>query len=393
MRFSNKIPKYSQFSVPPLKRLNNPAEQWFLGGIFALSVCHIGNAAELLYCLSVSALFALRFFCLVFNNRWLWSIGIRCIFRLQTRSPTWPHPLSSALSHALPPTSSRAWRPTPASGRHRLVCISRCEPLRLHIRARPAHTSWAKLSPPAIDSPALWGDISTLETSAASTLDCCAWALESSATSALEALAESAWTSASPALDVLIRALAVSTPASALTALNVLIWTLAERAIWALWSPVSPAESTRASTLSGLDILIRALAPRAIWTRYPGIIRLCRIVVCFHLRSAGHSTAPSRPAAPSLSAATAAATSRSGKRLAGQDCQCQHKNDRCCNFCLFHFRFLSQKFHFTAFLSPEMGSFYRDSGAGGKQVTPKIKVYHKNIRVIMETEMPQQPDG
>jgi hypothetical protein len=69
MRFSNKISKYSQVSVPSLNGQESPAEQQFVGGVSALSFCYIGKVAGLLYCLSFSALFALRFFWLVFNNR------------------------------------------------------------------------------------------------------------------------------------------------------------------------------------------------------------------------------------------------------------------------------------------------------------------------------------
>ena len=37
-------------------------------------------------------------------------------------------------------------------------------------------------------------------------------------------------------------------------------------------------------------------------------------------------------------------------------------------------------FHTTAFLSPLLGFFYRDSGAGSKRVTPAVKFSGKNIR-------------
>ena len=353
MRFSNKIPKYSRISVPASAGQKSPAEQRFVGGIFALSACYIGNSAGLLHCLRVSALFVLRLFWLVFYNRFGRSIGVRCFFRLRIQSP------------ALSPTLPRARCPASASGRHLLVHpvrISRCKPLLLHSGALSAYTSWTGLSLPVIHSPALRRYISALEASvlncvvwalkasAASTLDCCAWALE---TSALEALAESTRPSASPALDVLIRALAVFTRPSASPTLDVLIRTL--------------VVSTRPSASPAL-VLIRTLGKRAIWAWYPGVVRLCRIEVCTHLWSAGHSASPSLSAA-----ATATASARTGERLTGQNRHSQHNNDRCYDFCLFHFRFLSLTFYFSAFLSPLLGSFYLDSGAGGKKVTQHFR--------------------
>jgi len=386
MRFSNKIPKYSRISVPASAGQKSPAEQRFVGGVFALSACYIGNSAGLLHCLRVSALFVLRLFWLVFYNRFGRSIGVRCFFRLRIQSP------------ALSPTLPRARCPASASGRHLLVHpvrISRCKPLLLHSGALSAYTSWTGLSLPVIHSPALRRYISALEASvlncvvwalkasAASTLDCCAWALE---TSALEALAESTRPSASPALDVLIRALAVftrpsasptldvlirtlvvSTRPSASPALDVLIRTLAIWTIGASWSPDALVVSTRPSASPAL-VLIRTLGKRAIWAWYPGVVRLCRIEVCTHLWSAGHSASPSLSAA-----ATATASARTGERLTGQNRHSQHNNDRCYDFCLFHFRFLSLTFYFSAFLSPLLGSFYLDSGAGGKKVTQHFR--------------------
>jgi hypothetical protein len=115
MRFSNKIPKYSRISVPPLAGQKSPAEQRFVGGVFALSFCYIGRAAGLSYCLLFFALFTLRFF-------WLRS---------------WP------------PTLSPAWSPISASGRCwlvRLVRIFRRKPALLHTLARPAYSAGSGLS-------------------------------------------------------------------------------------------------------------------------------------------------------------------------------------------------------------------------------------------------------
>jgi hypothetical protein len=41
-------------------------------------------------------------------------------------------------------------------------------------------------------------------------------------------------------------------------------------------------------------------------------------------------------------------------------------------------------FHSTAFLSPILGSFYRDSGAGGKKVTPGVKFSEKLFVLSIE---------
>jgi hypothetical protein len=354
-RFSNKIPKYSQVSVPPLDGQKSPAEQRFVGGVFALSACYIGNAAGLLCCLRDSALFALWFIRLVFNNRWLWSIGIRCFLWLRIRPPA----LSPTLSLALSPTLPRARCPASASGRHglvRLVRICRCKPLRLHTRARSVYTAGARLFLPVIHAPALGSHIS-----AASTLHCHASALETSSASAQHRGASTASAGHRPTLHHHVPAsktLAKSTHASALEALA------KSTHAWAL---EALAESTRARALPALDVLIRTLGERAKWARYPGIIRLCRLEVYVHLRSAGHSASQSLPAAAT---ATPAASARTGKRLTGHDRHCQNNNDRCFDSCLFHFRFLSFTFHFSAFLSPVLGSFYRDSGAGVKKVTP-----------------------
>ena len=212
MRFSNKISKYSRISVPPLAGQKSPAEQLFVGGVFALSACYIGKAAGLLHCLRVSALFALRFFCLVY---------VRCFLMLRTWSPTWP----PALSPAWP----RSWSPAFTSGRHGLVYLAhifRCESALLHARAWSAHTFGAKLPPPSTHSAALGryasafstlhSRASVLETSAASTLHSRASALETSAASTLHSRASILEASSAPAL-----------PAP-----DVLIRTLAERAVW-----------------------------------------------------------------------------------------------------------------------------------------------------------------
>ena len=193
MRFSNKIPKYSQVSVPPLIGQKSPAEQRFVGGVFALSACYIGKAAGLLCCLRVSALFALWLIWLAFNNRWLWSVGIRCFFRLQIRFPVRSPVLSPARGPALSPTWSCARGPTSTSEWHRLVrlvLIFRCKLLRLDTRVLSIYTAGARLSLPVIHAPALGSHISTSEASAlhsvasaASALHCCTWALEASTTS------------------------------------------------------------------------------------------------------------------------------------------------------------------------------------------------------------------
>lgn len=381
MQISNKISEYSQVYVPPLISQESPAEQRFVGGVFVLSVCRIGNVAELLYCSGKTASLALLYFWLVFNNRRFWSVGFRCCIRLRILPPSRPH--------SLPPASSLSKSRIPASASGgdwlvRLVPILRYKLSRRYSTARSAHTSGAGLSLPVIHSPALGSGISTLETSAASTGHWAALcyhipASEASAglayTSALEALVESTWSSTLPTP-------VESTRPSALTALDVLIRTLAPWAIRAFRSLNIPAESARASTLSGLDILIRSLAPRAIWTRYPGIIRLRGVRICVHLRSSD-SWPPSRTAAPSLSATTT--TAGLPNRLTSQNRQCQHKNDHCFDSCLIHFRSLSLVFHFSAFLSPESGSFYMDSGAGGKMVTPGEKISGRNISGVVMT--------
>jgi hypothetical protein len=269
-RFSNKIPKYLQVSLTSLAGQKSPAEQRFVGGVFALLACYIGKAAGLLHWLRVSALFVRRFFRLrirpptlsparspisasgrrrlvrsvrIFRRKparlhtlarsaytsrsklsspavhspALRSIGVRCFFRLLVLFPV--------RSPALPPARS----PISASGLHWPAHISRCKPSRLHTRARSAYTTRSKLSSPARYSPALGCYASTLEASAASTLNCgasalevssgstlhcCASALEVSSgstlhchASALEALAKSALASALPAPDVLVRIL------------------------------------------------------------------------------------------------------------------------------------------------------------------------------------------
>ena len=306
-RFSNKIPKYSRISVPRLAGQKGPAEQRFVGGVFALSVCYIGNAAGLLRCLRVSALFVLLF------------------FRLRIRPP--------ALSPTLSPARPRAWSPISTSGGHRLVrlvwiyrcnpallhvrvrpaCISRCKPSRLHARARPACISRSGLPLPVIHAPSLGSEISGSEASAASTRHPGASALEASDASALYC--------GTSALE-------------ASTASTLHYW---------------------ASALEAPDVSIRALGVRAIWARSPGIVRPCRLEIYAHSRSAGHSAPPSASAghssppsgsaghpaspsgsaaatltaSPSLSADATTASAPSGKRFTGQYRQCQCNNDRC----------------------------------------------------------------
>ena len=367
MRFSNKIPKYSRFSVPPLTGQKSPAEQRFVGGVFALSACYIGKVAGLLHCLRASALFALRFFRLVFDNWFGGSIGVRRFLRLQIRYP------------ASSPTCPCAWSPTSASARYRLVRlvrIFRCEPLWLHARALPAYTSGARLSPSAIHTATLGRYVSVLEASATSTLPALA---ESIRASVLPALAEFTRTSALPTL-------VETTGTSALPTLDVLIRTLANWTIWSSWSLEALVKSPSASALPSPNVLVRPLAVRAIWARYPGIVRLCRIEVCVHSRSAAHS------ASPSLSAAATAST-RTGKRLTGQNRHCQHNNDRCFDSCLFHFRFLSLMFHFAAYLSPILGSFYGDSGADRKKVTHGINFSGKiSVPPDVSVEIPARKE-
>ena len=449
MRFSNKIPKYSRFSVLSLTGQKSPAEQHFAGGVFALSFSYIGNSADLLHCSRDSALLVLWFFRLVFDNWFGGSIGIRCFLRLRIRFPVRSPVLSPARGPALSPTLPRTWSPTSTYRCHwlvRLVRIFRCKPSRLHSGALSAYTSGAGLSLPVIHAPVLWSHISALEasaasalncgvsvleTSAASTLHCWASALETSAAStlncgvsvletssasalhrgastasvghrstlhhhvpasktlaarayasslealtesthasALEALAVSTRASALPALDVLIRTLGVSTRASALPALAEPAHSSALEAL---------TESALAWALPALNVLIRTLGERAIWARYPEIVRFCRLEVCVHLWSAGHSASPFLSAA-----ATASASARTGKRLTGQNRHSQHNNDRCFDSCLFHFQFLSLMFHFPAYLGPLLGFFYGDSGAGGKKVTPGVNFSEKLFVLTIE---------
>ena len=419
MRFSNKIPKYSRFSVLSLTGQKSPAEQHFAGGVFALSFSYIGNSADLLHCSRDSALLVLWFFRLVFDNWFGGSIGIRCFLRLRIRFPVRSPVLSPARGPALSPTLPRTWSPTSTYRCHwlvRLVRIFRCKPSRLHSGALSAYTSGAGLSLPVIHAPVLWSDISALEASAASALNCGVSVLETSSASALhrgastasvghrstlhhhvpasktlaarayasslealtesthasalEALAVSTRASALPALDVLIRTLGVSTRASALPALAEPAHSSALEAL---------TESALAWALPALNVLIRTLGERAIWARYPEIVRFCRLEVCVHLWSAGHSASPFLSAA-----ATASASARTGKRLTGQNRHSQHNNDRCFDSCLFHFRFLSLMFHSTAFLSPLLGFFYGDSGAGGKKVTPGVNFSGKLFVLTIE---------
>jgi hypothetical protein len=379
-RFSNKIPKYSQVSVPPLIGQKSPAEQRFVGGVFALSACYIGNAAGLLCCLRDSALFALWFIRLVFNNRWLWSIGIRCFLWLRIRPPA----LSPTRSPALSPTLPRAWCPATASGRHglvRLVRIFRCKPLRLPSGTWSACTLGTGLPGLTIHAPVLRSEISALKTSAASTLCSRTGAPEASAASAGHrstlhhhvpaSIILAAWTQTSTD-----KILAGSTGASALSTPDVLVRPLAERAVWT-WRPIILTGSTRPSALPALEVLVRTLGIRAIWTRYPGVVRLFGLEVCPHSRSAAHSGSPSwTTAGPSATTATLTAA-RAGKSFCGKNCQCKSNNYRCFDSCRFHFWFLSLTFHFSAFLSPLLGSFYPDSGAGAKKVTPIIMFSRK----------------
>jgi hypothetical protein len=285
MRFSNKIPNYSRISVPPLAGQKSPAEQLFVGGVFALSACYIGNVAGLLHCLRVSALFALRFFCLVFYNRFGGSICVRCFLRLGIRPPVRSPVLTPARGPALSPTWSRAWSPTSASGRHRLVRlirIFRCKPLRLHTRAWSAYTAGAGLSLPAIH--ALWCYVSALEASAASILHSRASVLEVSAASALNCWASALETSSASALHCHASALETSTTSThhrgASTASaghrSTLHHHVPASKTLAAWAHASALEALTESVwaLPTLDVLIRTLAERAIWARYPGIARL-----------------------------------------------------------------------------------------------------------------------
>jgi len=332
MRFSNKISKYSQLYVPPLAGQKSPAEQWFVGGVLALSACNIGYAGGLLHCLRVSALFALRFF-------WL---------------------------RISPPAWSLAWSPTSASLRRRLgrfVRIVRRKAAILNTRARSAHISWARLSLPVIHAPALGSDIPALEASA---LHCLAFASEASTLHRLASAASTLHRHASAASALHRHASALeASAASTLHCHTSALEALAESALTSTLDALT--ESAWASSLPAPEVLVRALTERAIWARCPGIIRLCRFEVCSHSWSAGHSASPSL-----TTAASPAASARTGKRLSGQNRNCQNNNDRCFDSCLFHFRFLSLMFHSTAFLSPILGYFYQDSGAGGKKVTPGV---------------------
>jgi len=351
-RFSNKIPKYSQVSLLPLESQKSPAEQLFVGGVFVLSACYVGKAADLLHCLRVSALFALRFFCL----------------------------------RTSPPALSPAWSPISVSGRRRLVRsvrIFRCNPAWLHALAWPAHTSGVRLSLPVIHAPAL--GIPALEASAlhclafvseASTLHRLASALIASAASTLYRGASALEASAASTLHC--GASAASTLHRWASALEAFSASTLHCHASALYRHASALEAlTESARASAPDVLIRTLSERAIWAWYPGIARLCQLEVCAHSGSAGHPASQSLPAA-------AAAAARTGKRLSGQNRNCQQNNDRCFDSCFFHFRFLSLMFHSTAFLSPILGSFYRDSGAGGKKVTPGENFSGKIFVLLIE---------
>ena len=330
MRFSNKISKYSKDSVPASDSRKSPAEQWFVGGVFALSACNIGKAAGLLHYSRVFALFALWF------------------FRLRTS----------------PPALSPAWSPISVSGRSRLVRlirVFRCKPARLHALTRPVYTPGSGPALPDIHAPAVGSYISAFENSGASALSCHASALETSAASTLHCHASVLETSAASALET-SAASTLHYHASALKAL---------------------AESALTSALPAPDVLIRTLAERAIWAWSPEAVRLCGFEVCAHSRSAGHS------ASPYLSAAATAtpASTRTGKRFSSQKRNCQQNNDRCFDSCLFHFRCLSLIFHSTAFLSPVLGFFYRDSGAVVKKVTPGVSFSEKYQQQHIFTSM------
>jgi len=350
--------------LPPLKAQKSPAEQRFVGGVFALSACYLGKAADLLHCLRVYALFALRFFCL----------------------------------RTSPPTLSPAWSPISASRRCRLVrlvLILRRKLAILYTRARPAYAAGSGLSLPVIHASTLWSDVSALEASAASALHCLTSTLKASAASTLHCGASTLKASATSTLHCRTSALKTSTAstlhcgASALKASAAsTLEALAESAHTSTLEALT--ESTRASAL---DVLIRTLSERAIWARYPEITRLWGLEVCSHSWPSGHSASYSRTAAatsaasPYLSAAaskTSAASAPTGKRLTGQNRYCQCNNESCFDSCLFHFRFLSLTFHFSAFLGPILGSFYRDSGPGGKKVTPGVNFSEKLFVLAIE---------
>ena len=245
---------------------------------FALLFCHIGNAAGLLYCLTASALFCLRFlrlFCLVFDRRLcrLCSRGIcvRCFLRLQTQVPV------------RSPVSSPTWPPSPcpasSSGRGGLISlarISQCSSLGLCIRILYARTSGAKLSPSAVHAPALRSHISALGTFAGSALKCGASAASACHRSALCHHVPASKTPGARSRTSTLVALAESTGAFTLTALDILVRTLTKRTIWSSWTletltvstgtstlPV-PAVTTWTSSLPTLEVLIRTLAERAI---------------------------------------------------------------------------------------------------------------------------------
>jgi len=193
------------------------------------SVNVFGKVVGLSNFLRISALFTLRLFWLVFNNRWFWSIGIRSFFRLWFQipirrpvlSPARPPSLSSgSWSIARCPTSTSEW-----CGLIYLVLIFRYELSLPYPRAFSDSTSGAGSSLSVIHSPILGGCISAVETSTTSadnratlhhyvpaSKSLTAWSL----TSSLETLAESTWPSA---LKIPFK----SAGASILSPLNVLI--------------------------------------------------------------------------------------------------------------------------------------------------------------------------
>lgn len=211
------------------------------------SVNVFGKVVGLSNFLRISALFTLRLFWLVFNNRWFWSIGIRSFFRLWFQipirrpvlSPARPPSLSSgSWSIARCPTSTSEW-----CGLIYLVLIFRYELSLPHLRALSGSTSGAGSSLSVIHSPILGGCISAVETSTTSARHSRTCVLETSTasstsadnratlhyyvpasksltawslTSSLETLAESTWPSA---LKIPFK----SAGASILSPLNVLI--------------------------------------------------------------------------------------------------------------------------------------------------------------------------
>lgn len=388
---------------------------------FALSFFHIGNSAGLSYCTIVSALFflgSLRLFRLVLCRRFCGGVGIRCFLRLRFQIPV--------RVPALSPAWSPARRPTSASGAKLPPSAVHAPALRSHISALEVSAGSAlECGASAASGAALHHHVPASKAPAV-----CAW------TPTLEALTESTRSSALPtrtrsAGSSALPARTVPTAASTLPTLEILIQTLAKRTIRSSWPlealtvstgtsalparPVSagasvlptrvesagssalpaPAESTWPSalparpvstgnsTLWALDILIWILGKGAKWSWSPGIIRLHGIRVCVHLWSAGHHASPSRPVASTLTATPSRpGACRPGKRLTGQNRQCQPGNNRCYGFCLFHFQFLSLIFRSTAFLIPVFGSFYRDSGAGGKKVTPVTHTFLEKPRSL-----------